>query len=419
MRRRVLLASAILAALTALSLLGAVVAVRPPGIPAEADGPREAANRALAYRFYAAANTAIADGDTTPLVALVAPDFVEWSIPPDAGPDRDGLVRRVLALHATTPGLRLGVEAVAADGDLVIAAVRVHTADPPTFLGLRLRDAWTGWGPVDVFRVAGGRIVERWGPATDPAPPAPALRVALTIPPPEHRTLAVARVTLAPGARHVAPARSGPRLLLAESGAVDVSPTSRDATPPAAVRTGEHLILPAGASFAVRNTGRSPALLLDVSIAAVPYSDTAGDDSRGMAQKGVAVEVLARDLLVAVPSPSTILALGETTLDPGERLTWSPAAGPVLVRVEAGTLDLVATGSVPWVDGSVSRRSAADVGAELGPGGSALLEAGAAAEVRAAPGGPATLLVLTLLPADGPPPLDAAASATAWPVPTP
>lgn len=419
MRRPLLLATASLAALTAVSLLGAVVAVRPPGIPAEADGPREAANRVLAYHFYEAANAAIATGDPAPLAALLAPAFVERGAPPDAEPDREGLVRRLLSIHTANPTLRLGVDALAADGDLVVAAVRISGADAPTFLGLRLDDAWTGWGSVDVFRVAGGRIVERWGTAVDPGPPIPLLRVALEIPSPEHRALAVARVTLAPDARHVVPARSGPRLGVAESGtvAVEVILTPRDSAPPRVLRAGEHLVLPAGAAFAARNVGPSPAVLLDVSIAAVPYPGTAGGDARDMAEEGVAVEILADELLVAVPSPSAVLALGEMTLEPGERLDWFPAAGPVLVRVKAGALDLVATGSVPWVDGSVGRRSVAGVEAALAAGDGALLEAGAAAEVRAAPDGPTTLLVLTLLPADGPPPSDAAVPAAASAVP--
>ena len=120
-----------------------------------------------------------------------------------------------------------------------------------------------------------------------------------------------------------------------------------------------------------------------------------------------------------MPSPSAVLALGRATLDRGERLAWASAAGPVLVRVEAGELELAATGSIPWVDGSVGRRSAAGVEAVLASGGGALLDAGAAAEVRAGPGGPATLLVLTLLPADGPGLVEVAAPSTPQPIPAP
>lgn len=414
MRRPVLLAVALLSVLTALALLVTAVALRPPTLAPVADGSQDAAARALAYRFYDAANAAIATGDAAPLAALVAPGFVERGTPPDAVPDRDGLVRRILAIHAAHPGLRLGVEAVAADGDLVVVAVRVDGGAPPTLLGLRLDGAWAAWGAVDAFRVADGRIVERWGPRVDPALPVPGLTVTLRDPRPGQKALAATRLRLALGARHAAPPRNGPRLVVAESGDVAVSPAGARAAPPEALRAGEHRVLPAGIGYTVRNTGTMPAALLDVALVALP-AFAASPAPPAPAEEGVATEILADDLLIDVPSPSAVLALGRTRLGPGERLAWAPAAGPVLVRVEAGELDLAATGSAPWVDGVVGRRSEDGTEAAIAAGGGALLETGEAAEVRAGPGVPAELLVLTLLPAHGPGPVPTAAPATGKP----
>jgi hypothetical protein len=303
------------------------------------------------------------------------------------------------------------VEALAADGEIVIAAVRVDGADAPTMLGLRLGQEWTAWGRVDVFRLAGGRIVERRGAAADPAPLTPEVRAELTVPPPDARNLTATRFRLAPGAHHTGPGRGGPRLVVAEDGAVEVAPIGQDPASPVVLRDGEHLVLAAGVDVTFRHTGRSPATLLEVAIVAVPFGDT-GSGSLSDPEAGVAVEVLANDLLIAVPAKSVVLSAGRVTLEAGERLGWSPAAGPVLLHVEAGALELTATGSVPWVDGTVGQRSAAGIEAAMSGGGGALLEAGAAGEIRAAPDGPATLTLLTLLPAEEAPRFDGAASGT-------
>ena len=411
-RRWFHLATGLLAALTAVALLGAAIAVRPPGLPAAADRRGEAANRALAYAFYDAANLAIADGDPAPLAALLAPGFVDRSLPPDREPDGDGLVRRLLAVRAAAPEARLVAEAVAADGDLVVVAVHAGGAVSSPFLGLRLDAERAAWGPVDVFRIADGRIAERRA-AVDHGVPVPLLRVVLDVPPPALRILAVARLTLAPGAVHAAPALSGPRLVLAETGAVAVEPaaTGSAPAPPTPLRAGEHILLDPRAGFAVQNTGPSAAVVLDIAIAEPPPAGPGGVPPAPVGE-GVAIEVLATDLLVAVPSRSAVLAVGRATLGPGERLAWAPAAGPVLLHVEAGAPDLAITGSAPWVGGSVGRRSAAGVTAALVPGGGALLEPGAEVEIRAALDGPTTLLVLTLLPADERPPFDVATAST-------
>lgn len=406
MHRALLLpATVLLAALTALALLGAAVAIRPPGPPAKADGSQEAANRSLAYAFYDAANAVIATGDSTSLAALVAADFIDRGVTTNA--DRDGLVRRLLALRAAAPGVRLRVAALAADGDRVVAHVHADGVAPPAVLDLRLDGAWSPWGAVDVFRVEHGQVVERWGPVGDPAPEAPMVEVALGALSPPLRALAVTRVTLKPGARHSPSAQGGPRLLIAEKGIVTldtrtaaVAATASDAAPPLTLRAGEHVLLATRADFAAWNDRPTPATLLDVSIAAPAFGDPAsrlGTES----ERAVAVEVVVGDVLVAVPSGPVLLAVGRTSLAPGEALAWEAAPGPVLVHVESGAVDLRATGSVPWMRAVAEQRRAGGAEGALAAGGGVLLGAGAAAEISAASDGPATLLVLTLRPADG------------------
>jgi predicted SnoaL-like aldol condensation-catalyzing enzyme len=397
-------ATAALAALTAVTLCGAAIAVRPPPPLAEADAPQEAANRALVSAFYEAANAAIASGDPTAVAAVVAPDFAERSLVPDAEADRDGLVRRLLAIHATNPALRLATEAVAADGDLVIAHVRVDGVTGAAFAGLRLAGDWSAWGSVDVFRVERGRIVERWGPPVQPVPP-PAWRIALELPPPADRTLKVRRLELEPGATYQALTPNGSRLVLVEAGTVAIGPIPvRPVAPasPALLAAGEHVVLPAGSSVAASNAGPTPAVLLDVALGAPPWG--AALDAPLPPEEGVTVHTLFEDLLIAVPAPAAVVSVGRVTVEPGEPLAWEAAPGPVLLHVEAGEVGLTTSATPPWARAVASERSGAGVATTLAAGGGALLEVGTAAEIRAALGQPATVLVLTLLPADTPVP---------------
>ena len=423
MRHPIHLAAASLAVLTALILLASAMAIRPPGLPAEVDAPGEAANRALVVAFYEAANTAIASGDAAPLAALVAPGFVDRDVPLDVEPDRDMLVRRLLAVHAVAPGVRLAAHAVVADGDLVIAHVRSSGATEPAFVGLQLDGAWTAWSPVDVLRVTAGRIIERWGEVADSVPPVPLLRVSLEVPPTTARTLEVARVALRPGAHYDAPWRFGPRVVFVETGAVAVTRVGTDgadATPPTLLTTGEHLVLPpSGGAAAVRN-GPAPAVLLDLAVVQSSHINQPAPPPSPSPMGGVTTEVIANALWVVVPPVPTVLTLARTTLGLGERIGWVPADGSVLLYIEAGTLDFAATGPVSWVGTEAVDRSNAGVAAALTANDSVLLDAGAAAEVRTGLALPATLLVVTLLPVtrlpdDGSPPLDGTATATLAP----
>lgn len=398
MRRTLHLATAALAALTALALLGAAATIRLPGPPAAAEPPEEA-NRALVARFYAAANAAIATGETEPLRALIDPGFVERGHPAGTVADREGVIRRLLAIAATDADVRLTIDATAAAGDLVIASVQLDGAVAPNHAGLTLDGAWTPWGPLDVFRIARGRIVERWGSVPDPAPIALVLRVALDAPPPP-RTLAVARVALEPGASHGLPAGSGVRLVLVETGAITAGapPAAPETQPPTRLRAGEHLILPTGRGVVVRNRGAATASLLHVAIAPPPAANSSPPaEAPG---QGVVVDPLAGDTWITVPGRTVVLSVGRATLEPGERLAWRAPAGPVLLHVESGTVELAATGPVPWLRSGAVVRSKGGVAGRLDAGGGALLEGGAAAEVRAVAASTlaATVLIVTLGP---------------------
>jgi predicted ester cyclase len=153
-----LLAIALAAATGAvLSGLVAVVTAPLPVLPGVDRGS------AAVWAFYDAANHLLHTGETAPLDALLADDMVEHDPAPGLPPSGSGLIRRLLGLHVTHPGMTLVVEEVLASGDLATARVHVEGSEQGVFLGLTVGEDRAAWGPLDQFWVVDGRIVEHWG----------------------------------------------------------------------------------------------------------------------------------------------------------------------------------------------------------------------------------------------------------------
>ena len=412
MHRSYLPIAGALSALTAVALLAAALVVRPPGVPAEIDGQGEAPNRALVHRFYAAANLVIAEGGLEPLAEVAAPALI--AEPAGAGPGRANLARRLLALHATAPTLRLAVEAVAVDGDQALVRVGAKLEEAPDFLGLGVVEQPAPWGPVDVLWIEAGRVVGLGGDGRDVGLLEPAPAVPFDTPF-EARRLVLQRVALAPGAGYVAGAVDGPRLLFLEAGtvAVEALPTATYAAPGATLGAGESLALRPRAGHAIRNTGEGRATLLDLYALPQDAFQPAGSAASAPGP-GAAVQVLAGGATTELPGGQAVFAVGRATLPPGARLAWAEATGPVLLHVEAGAVTLGPGAGGAWTQDASGRL--VTLGDDpLAAGGGALVVAGNAVALRVAAGAPATVLVVTLLPAAGPDP--AGDVATGSPVP--
>jgi hypothetical protein len=406
MRRSVWPASALLAVLTATALFGVALSVRPPGLPRESDGPREAADRALAHRFYDAANAAIESGDLASLAPLVAPDLLDDATPPPDTSAGATLGRRLRALHATSPALRLAIEALAVDGELVIAHVRAERPGVPGFLGLRLSESPEPWGPIDVLRIAGDRVVELRGPVAGASLLEPTLVLARAVPADGRLVITARRLSLAAGAWFEGAAADWMRLLWVERGAVTVTIGEAVSYPGSTVYLGaaEFAIVPAGVVYETRNDGDEPATLLDLRADRVvgarpivePTSDTGGIDSVSLGNVH----------LTGYASGVAVLSLGRATLAPGARLSWAECAGPVLLAVEAGRVGLDADPNLPWLpDGTVLAAGSARDGSPDGPPG-AFLPADSTGALTADAEAPATVLIVTLLPTDASPTTD-------------
>jgi mannose-6-phosphate isomerase-like protein (cupin superfamily) len=358
--------------------------------PPDATGSATASSRAAVLTFYEAVNTAIGTGDSAPLAAVLAPDYAEPDATAALVPGRAALERHLRTLHEISPELRLDATELVDDGDRLIAIVAARGAEQVNALGLPLI-APVLWGQVDVFLVADGRIAQRAGMAAPGMRFERRLETPLDLPYQGKAVLTVQRLSFAPAARLSAPAVDGPRVLVVESGAFAVE--VRGSTLDGDLAAAEWFVVPTGAAYEVRNVGPAPAELLEV---LVPATTPPPDGGASFAE-GVTRRVVAGGLVIPVPRGRATLTIGQLTLVPGARLAWAGPAGPAMLAVEAGTLELATIGASAWVRSATDRTSRSEDRTTLVVGDGARIGTGTGAEIRSAGGTPADILVVTLL----------------------
>jgi predicted ester cyclase len=119
-----------------------------------------AENKQILRRFF---HDVLEKGDLGVLDAMVDRAFVDHQPAPGQGPGVEGVRQFVTAMRAGISGLRVDVEHLIAEGELVSSVVTIrgkHTGDlmgvPPSGQEVTMRIA-------DVVRISNGKVVERWG----------------------------------------------------------------------------------------------------------------------------------------------------------------------------------------------------------------------------------------------------------------
>jgi steroid delta-isomerase-like uncharacterized protein len=118
------------------------------------------ANKALVRRFF---EDVINKGDMRLAEEILAADYVEHPGLPGGGSGLEGF-RQFVAMVATAfPDIHVAVEDLIAEGDKVAARVTVSGTHSGVFLGsIQPTDRHVVWTGIDLFRVSGGKVVERW-----------------------------------------------------------------------------------------------------------------------------------------------------------------------------------------------------------------------------------------------------------------
>ncbi len=167
-------------------------------------------------------------------------------------------------------------------------------------------------------------------------------------------TLGLARVVLPSGAATWAATPGGARILVVESGGLEVTTTARDAAPisradlagvtaPPSLR--DALFLPAGTAMpfgalgvvSLRNPGRRAAVILDAAV----YPEEPRPLVRAFTTSdGVSFQLLANASAAAVPAGHSIVTLERFWLGPAAELPADARIGLVIMYLESGTLEL-------------------------------------------------------------------------------
>jgi steroid delta-isomerase-like uncharacterized protein len=102
-------------------------------------------------------------GNLAAMDDLFASDYVNHHPMPGQTPDRDGHRRVVEMVRAGMPDICEQIDDLVAEGDKVVYRWTVHATHTGEVLGIPATGRPVTFGGIEIYRVADGRIVERWG----------------------------------------------------------------------------------------------------------------------------------------------------------------------------------------------------------------------------------------------------------------
>jgi hypothetical protein len=370
--------------LTILLTLATVVGIFAAGWvlanPAVAD-PGPAASKESVRAFYAAVNQTIRFGDPTALEGTVDEHVVTHGSLASIAPDRAGLIRYLMSLHATSPHVELKVGEITTTGSRAMVSISPIGANEGAFLGSPLAGN-APWGGVDAVRINNHRVVELWSDASGLALLESLARAQVTIVIPSDRIVSLDRLSILEDTTIVAPGSSDLRWLHVENGDVAVEAHGDHAVPldpsqsmssastnvaRTVLHPGDLIGIPTRARTEVRNVGKQSASVLVFTIA-LPQSDSASmDPAYPQAQPSTVGETglpkwwtgerpatmepapftsLVGELTMTLPAGQLVLATGRATLTPKASLSDFELPGSSILVVNAGTLDVVSDGEL-------------------------------------------------------------------------
>ncbi len=345
-------------------------------------GEITAANVDLVRRFYADVAGILATGDVALLDRDIASDLVEHPARPGVASGRDGIVRALLSLRATFPDLTLIVDDVRSAGtDQVVARVHTEGTESGVFLGRPAPASAAQWGPLEVWRIAGGQIVEHWGdPAATVLVPLGEVPIPIETLGSGHRRLTETRMTVEPEAtmavnngqaiRFFAVAVGVLTIDVAIRSGATVSVARESATPIASrpdrvitAMTGDIVVTTPEADYTITNDGPTPAVVIVVSLSNKPSGEwplnssslaaswtvAAMPQALGGASPspvGFSAYVLASNVEIAIPD-RPILALGWMFLNSRAAFVLPGGDGTLLAAIDEGWAEMATVVNTP------------------------------------------------------------------------
>jgi steroid delta-isomerase-like uncharacterized protein len=96
---------------------------------------------------------------------IIAADEVDHALPPGVPAGREGVKQVFRLLHTAFPDLQIEIEDLIAEDDQVVGRVAARGTHQGEFLGIAPTGKPVSFNAINVVRIAGGKIVERWSQA--------------------------------------------------------------------------------------------------------------------------------------------------------------------------------------------------------------------------------------------------------------
>ena len=94
---------------------------------------------------------------------LVSPDFVDHDAPPDQATGPEGVKLTLAMVQRSLSDFHVLTEDIIAEGDRVVTRHTAEATQTGPFLGVAPTGKRLKWTAISIYRLVGGKIVERWG----------------------------------------------------------------------------------------------------------------------------------------------------------------------------------------------------------------------------------------------------------------
>jgi predicted ester cyclase len=119
--------------------------------------------KAAARRFYDILNQALASGDLGSLGQVIAEDAVDHNPVPGMKQGLAGIAEAFGQGRGAFPDLQFTVEDMVAEGEKVACRITTRATHRGEFLGIQATGKQVTTTGIDILRMAGGKLAERWG----------------------------------------------------------------------------------------------------------------------------------------------------------------------------------------------------------------------------------------------------------------
>jgi len=117
-------------------------------------------NKALMHRVY---EEGFSQNNLDVLDELIASDFTDHNPNPGQPPGLEGLKQFISSMHNVLSGLQVDIEDMVAEGDKVVARLRISGTHQGEFLGNAPTGNQVAFTAIDILRIDNGKLVEHWG----------------------------------------------------------------------------------------------------------------------------------------------------------------------------------------------------------------------------------------------------------------